>query len=77
MYLSPVAYSVDAVPKNLQTLYLFNPLTTIIEGCRWSLLGSGSLTAWAIVYTVAVTIASLVIGLVAFTRRESEFADVI
>lgn len=77
MYLSPVAYSVDAVPKNLQSLFLLNPLTTIVEGCRWSLLGSGNLTAWAVVYTVALTIASLVVGLVVFTRRESSFADVI
>lgn len=77
LYLSPVAYSVEAVPENLQSLYLLNPLTTIIEGCRWSLLGSGSLTAWAIVYTVVVTIVSFIVGLVVFTRRQQGFADVI
>jgi lipopolysaccharide transport system permease protein len=77
MYVSPVAYSIDAVPDNLRTLYLLNPLTTIVEGCRWSLLGSGSLTPWAVAYTVVVAIGSLVVGLVVFTRREWGFADVI
>ena len=77
MYVSPVAYSIDAVPKSLRTLVLLNPLTTIVEGCRWALLGRASLTGWAVGYTVAVTLASLIAGLVVFVRRESTFADVI
>jgi len=78
LYLSPVAYSLDAVPANLRTAYLFNPLTTIVEGCRWSLLGgAANLPAWAIVYTVVVTFASVTVGLAIFARRESSFADVI
>ena len=77
MYVSPVAYSVEAVPDNLQTLYLLNPLTTIVEGCRWSLLGNGSLTGWAILYTVALTLGVLSVGLALFARLETSFADVI
>jgi lipopolysaccharide transport system permease protein len=77
LYLSPVAYSIDAVPANLRDLILLNPLSTIVEGTRWSVLGSGSLTGWAIVYTVALTIGALVGGLTVFARLESNFADVI
>lgn len=77
MYVSPVAYSVEAVPDNLRTLYLLNPLTTIVEGCRWSLLGNGSLSSWAIVYTVLLTLGALSVGLALFARLESSFADVI
>ena len=77
LYLSPVAYSTEAVPASLRTLYLLNPLTTIVEGCRWSLIGNGSLTGWAIAYTVGLSVAALIVGMAVFTRRESGFADVI
>jgi lipopolysaccharide transport system permease protein len=77
LYVTPVAYSVNAVPANLRGFYLLNPLATIVEGCRWSLLGSGYLVPAAIVYTFVVTAASLVIGLIVFTRLEWGFADVI
>ena len=77
IYVSPVAYSFDAVPDSLRTVYLLNPLTTIVEGCRWSLLGSASLSLWAIVYTVALALGALTVGLSLFARLESNFADVI
>jgi lipopolysaccharide transport system permease protein len=77
MYVSPVAYSVEAVPDHLRTLYLLNPLTTIVEGCRWSLLGNASLSRWAIAYTVVLTLGALGVGLALFARLESSFADVI
>lgn len=78
LYLSPVAYSIEAVPQKLKDLYLLNPVATILEGCRWSVLGGSYLPpAWAIAYTVVFSVAMLLIGLVVFTRREWGFADVI
>lgn len=79
LYLSPVAYSVSAVPPDLRTFYLVNPLATIVEGCRWSLLGGGSYLppAWAIAYAVAVSFGAVIGGMVIFARLESGFADVI
>ena len=77
LYLSPVAYSTDAVPHELRVFYLFNPLTTIVEGCRWSLLGGASQPTWAIVYTIALALGALIVGMALFTRLESSFADVI
>src|SRR6185436_5205621 len=43
MYASPVAYSVSAVPAKLHLFYTLNPLSGIMEGFRWSLLGKGHL----------------------------------
>jgi len=78
LYLSPVAYSLAAVPANLRDVYLLNPLATVIEGTRWSLLGTPYLPpAWAIAYTVVLSIAALAVGLMVFSRREQGFADVI
>ena len=39
LFVTPVAYSVAAVPPELRTIYLLNPMATIVEGCRWSLVG--------------------------------------
>jgi lipopolysaccharide transport system permease protein len=77
LFLSPVAYGLDAVPSDLRNYYLLNPFTTIVEGCRWSLLGRGSLTGWAIAYTAVLALGVLIAGLAVFTRLESTFADVI
>lgn len=77
LYLSPVAYSAENVPDRFQTLILLNPLTSIIEGARWSLLGHGTLTPWAVAYSVVVSVVMLVIGLAVFANREAVFADVI
>lgn len=77
LYLSPVAYSSDAVPEDLRDLYLLNPLTTIVEGCRWSLLGTANLSGWGVVYTVALTVGFLIAGMTTFARLESGYADVI
>ena len=78
LFLSPVAYSLAAVPDSLHTLYLLNPLTTVEEGTRWSLLGGSALPpAWAIVYSFVVTTVTLVVGLAVFARSERGFADVV
>jgi len=78
LYLSPVAYSLEAVPAGLRNLYLLNPLATILEGTRWALLGGSYLPpAWAIAYAVTFSVLSLVIGAMVFARREWGFADVI
>ena len=77
MYLSPVAYSSDAVPADLRGLYLLNPLTTIVEGFRWSLLGTSNVSTGGVVYSVVLALVLLIVGLAVFARLESSYADVI
>ncbi|MFV0443322.1 MAG: ABC transporter permease, partial [Planctomycetaceae bacterium] len=40
MWLSPIVYSSQQVPEHLRPLYGLNPMVGVIEGFRWSLLGS-------------------------------------
>ena len=42
MYASPVAYSIDLIPANgpWRLIYGLNPMTGVIQGFRWALLGS-------------------------------------
>jgi len=80
LFVTPVAYSVAAVPPDLRTIYLLNPLATIVEGCRWSLVGQthlGIVSMWAVAYTIAITFLVLIAGLVVFARLEWKFADVV
>lgn len=78
LYLSPVAYSLQSVPADLRTVYLLNPLAAILEGTRWSALGSDQLPpTWSIVYSATFAVLFLVFAVSVFSYRESHFADVI
>jgi len=80
LFVTPVAYSVASVPPGLRTIYLLNPMATIVEGCRWSLVGQshlGTLSMWAVAYTTVMTLLILIAGLVVFARLEWRFADVV
>lgn len=77
LYLTPVAYSTNEVPHSLREAFLINPVATVVEGCRWSLIGKGYLTPWTITYASVMTVVAIVVGLVAFARLERSFADVI
>ena len=41
MYATPVAYSAALIPERWQWLYRLNPMTGVVEGFRWALLGTG------------------------------------
>lgn len=81
LFVTPVAYSIASVPAGeLRTIVLLNPMSTIVEGCRWSLVGRTSLPivpTWAFVYTIAITLLTVFAGLVVFARLEWKFADVV
>jgi len=77
MYASPVVYPLSMVPERWRPLYSLNPMVGIIEGFRWTLLGTAAPDATAMALTAASTIVLLVGGLLYFKRAERSFADVI
>jgi lipopolysaccharide transport system permease protein len=77
LYVTPVAYATSAVPANLRSVYLLNPLSSLLEGFRWSLFGTGSLRPGYVAYSVAWCVLAPVIGAFAFTKMEVRFADVV
>lgn len=77
LYATPVAYSVEAVPANLQPLFLANPLAWMLDGFRWSMLGTAMPPAWQLIGSVAVALLALFLGSVVFQRYERSFADLI
>jgi lipopolysaccharide transport system permease protein len=77
LYASPVAYSLSSVPDSLRWLYDFNPLTWLLEGFRWSLLGLAPPPFWASVICILASVLVFLIGTVVFEKFERGFADVI
>jgi lipopolysaccharide transport system permease protein len=76
LFLSPVAYPSSLVPDAWRPLYALNPLTGILDGFRWALLGA----PWpgpTLAISLTVAAALLASSLVYFQRVERRFADVI
>lgn len=76
LFATPVAYSLELVPREWRLLYGLNPLVGIVQAFRWALLGSeapGSL----LVLTAAITALVIVFGAYYFRRTEDYFADLI
>jgi lipopolysaccharide transport system permease protein len=75
-YSTPVAYSASLIPEKWRLLYGLNPMTGVVEGFRWALLGSGRVDGmvWLSIVIIFVILLS---GLVYFKRMEATFADVI
>lgn len=78
LFVSPIAFTTDAMPERWRLLYSLNPMVGIIDGFRWTVLGSRvTVDPRSIVMSVVITAIVLVIGLWYFRRVERRFADVI
>lgn len=77
LFASPVAYSAASAPESAQWAFAINPLTGLLEGFRWSVLGTAAPSTGAIVYAVVASLATFLVGLAIFSRLERQFADVI
>lgn len=77
LYGSPVAYSAKAVPAAAMWVYKLNPLVAILEGFRWSAIGTDQPMWGDVVYAAAVSLGVFVVGAIVFKRMERKFADVI
>jgi len=76
-FLTPITYSVSIVPEAYQTLYALNPMTGVIQGFRWSMLGVGSPPSIILAASSVAALALLISGVLYFRRMERTFADVV
>jgi lipopolysaccharide transport system permease protein len=77
VFLSPIGFRTDILPS-WRDLLALNPLTGMIEGFRWCLLGGAGPFYWPTL-TTSLVIAALLTGtgLWYFRRTERSFADII
>jgi lipopolysaccharide transport system permease protein len=69
-------YPASMVPEQFRFLYALNPMTGVIEGFRWALLGTTPPTTMIFI-SLGVVIALLVSGVFYFRRMEQYFADIV
>jgi len=76
MFVSPVAFSSSIVPERWRLLYSLNPMVSVIDGFRWSILGTAPLYAPAVIIGAIVSLLLVVSGVYYFKQTERVFADV-
>lgn len=77
MFVSPVIYPLSSVTnEKLRVLFTLNPMTGVVDGFRWALLGQEppGISLWV---SLGVTVLVLWGGLFYFKRMERVFADVV
>jgi lipopolysaccharide transport system permease protein len=81
MYLTPVVYAVTLIPERFRWLLGLNPMTAVVQGFRWCLLGPTNVesitSGWLMLVPVFITVFVLVSGAIFFRRTEKTFADII
>lgn len=78
MFVSPVIYSVSDIPAGpLRIAFALNPMTGVIGGFRWALLGQQFPPGDYLWVSIAIVVVLLLSGLVYFKRMERVFADVV
>jgi lipopolysaccharide transport system permease protein len=77
VWLCPIIYPSRIIPDQWRVLYGLNPMVGVIEGFRWSILGTAAPDWTMIAVSFAVVTAVFVGGLYYFRAVEATFADVI
>ncbi len=75
LFITPIAYPASMIPEKWQMLYSLNPMTGVVEGFRWALLGVKEAPSPMIAVSSTIAIVLLVSGLFYFRRMERTFAD--
>lgn len=77
MFLTPVVYPSSMIPEKWRFLYGLNPLAGVVEGFRWSLLGTGPGPSAMLLVSSLVAIGLMLSGIVWFRSRERTFTDAV
>ena len=77
LFITPVAYPASMIPEQWRWLYALNPMTGVVEGFRWALLGTGEGPSLMLAVSTSISILVLISGLFYFRRMERTFADMV
>jgi len=77
MYATPIIYPLSSVPNEYKNIIILNPMTSIIEGFRFSFFNQNELNFSLISFSVLFTIFIFIIGLLFFNKIEKTFIDTI
>ena len=77
LFATPVVYPSSLVPEQWRLLYGLNPMTGVVEGFRWALLGKTGVPDVMLAVSAIAVLATFIGGLYYFSRVEETLADVV
>ena len=77
MYGSAIVFPVSSLPEKWARLLMLNPVVPIVETFRYGFTGSGTVSLFYLMISMAETIVVLFIGIVIFNRVEKTFMDTV
>ena len=77
LFIAPVIYSTNTVPKHFQFLLYFNPMTGVIEFFRASILHGYSLNLLGLVISIVIGVILFLLGSVIYLKNENNIADIV
>jgi lipopolysaccharide transport system permease protein len=77
LFATPIAYPSSLLPARWRVLYAINPMTGVVEGFRWSLLGTSTAPGVMVAVSAVTAMVVLVGGAFYFRRVERTFADLV
>jgi len=77
LFATPVVYPASLVPEQWRLLYGLNPMTGVVEGFRWALLGGTGAPDTMLAVSATVVLGVFIGGLYYFNRVGETLADVV
>lgn len=77
LLVTPVAYPSSLLPASWRAVYALNPMVGVVEGFRWSLLGTGDSPGLPLLVSTITAFVLLVSGAYYLRRTERTVADVL
>jgi lipopolysaccharide transport system permease protein len=74
-FLTPVIYPASHVPDKWRWLLSVNPMTGVVEGYKWAVLGIGAPTVGEVAYSSAVILMVVAFGAAYFAAEEHQSVD--
>lgn len=75
MFATPIVYPSSLLPEPWRTLSGLNPMSGVVEGFRWALLGTHTRPGPLVLVSATVAVAMLLSGAFYFRKMEKTFAD--
>ena len=76
-YATPVLYPVSKLPKPFSTLLVLNPITSVVDGFKWSLLGITPPNVPVVIGSSVFAAILVTAGLFFFRRTERSIVDML
>ena len=77
LFATPIAYPSSLLPERWHAVYAVNPMTGVVEGFRWALLGANTQPGSMVIVSTVAAVLILIGGAYYFRSVERTFADLI